>query len=120
MNNRMNELPIIVGIFALFATIVAGKMVLSGMLSVYWFLGGILLALGFWTDEKESTVMDKSDYKLLFKAPDETDWEAEAAISAIEDSWDDYDKMWESKVNCNKCKNEVYLHVCMCKPVVND
>ena len=119
MNNRMNELPIIIGIFALFATIVAGKMVLSGMLSVYWFLAGILLALGFWADEKESTVMDKSDYKLLFKAPDETDWEAEAAIAAIEDSWSNVERMCDSEVNCNKCNNKVYK-VCMCKPIVND
>ena len=58
--------------------------------------------------------MDKSDYKLLFKAPDETDWEAEAAIAAIEDSWSEYHSTY-----CSKCNNEVYK-VCMCKPVVND
>jgi len=94
----------------------------------YWFIGAVIvfLLVGYYFDIAEqeqnhkTSVFDKSDYKMQYQAPDEPDWEAEAAISAIEDSWDDYDKMWESKVNCNKCKNEVYLHVCMCKPVVND
>ena len=126
----------------------------------YWFIGAVIvfLLVGYYFDIAEqeqnhkTRVLDKSDYKMQYQAPDEPDWEAEAAISAIEDSWDDtvtkqwavsdydkdmrafmlnkalspykededWEKMWDSKVNCNKCKNEVYLHVCMCKPVVNN
>ena len=86
----------------------------------YWFIGAVIvfLLVGYYFDIAEqeqnhkTSVLHKSDYKMQYQAPDEPDWEAEAEIASIEDSWD-------SNINCNNCKNEIY-QICMCKPVTKN
>ena len=107
----MNSDRFIIPIIMLFCITILGGMALKGLM--YWWMPLLFTfaCMAIYAEreaEREANAeptpfpLDKSDYKASYIPPDE---------EILEE--------WDSKMNCDKCKNEVYLHVCMCKPVVN-